>query len=199
MLQVLRTHTLKPEGLSEEEFFAFCVANKELRIERNRKGEIIIMPPTGSETGIFDLSLGSEIAFWNKQHKLGKTFGSSAGFTLPDGSVRSADVAWVSNDRWQLVPEIDRKRFAHICPDFVAEIKSPSDSIKDLRVKDLWEKMREWMENGCRLGWLINPEDRTYQVYTPDNHQPEALPLGGVKGGEVLPGLEIDLNEVIGY
>lgn len=193
MLQVLRTHTLKPEGLSEEEFFAFCAANKELRIERNRKGEIIIMPPTGSETGIFDANLTIRIGSWNLQKGLGKVFGSSAGFTLPNEAIRSADAAWISNDRWESVPESDRKRFAHICPDFVAEIKSPSDSIKDLR-----EKMREWLENGCRLGWLINPEDRTYQVYTPDNHEPEVLPLGVVKGGDVLPGLKIDLNEVIG-
>ncbi len=191
MRQKLVMHTLKPGGLTDEEFFAFCAANKELRIERNSKREILIMPPTGSETGAYDLSLGSEIRNWNRKTKLGIAFGSSAGFTLPNDAVRSADVAWMGKERWAMVPEADRKKFARICPDFVAEIKSPSDSVRDLK-----NKMREWLENGCRLGWLIDPDDRQVYVFTPSQSDPPALPLGKVSGADVLPGLEIDLNEI---
>jgi Uma2 family endonuclease len=122
---------------------------------------------------------------------LGIIVDASGGFTLPNDAVRVADVAWISKDRWATLPEADRRKFARICPDFVAEIKSPSDSVRDLR-----NKMREWMDNGCRLGWLIDPEDRQVYVYTPSQPDPPALPLGKVSGARVLPGLEIDLNEI---
>ncbi|MBD0260925.1 MAG: Uma2 family endonuclease [Cytophagales bacterium] len=191
MHQKLVIDTLKPGGLTDEEFFAFCVANKELRIERNSKREILIMPPSGSETGFFNAGLIIEIGVWNRQTGLGIVFDSSAGFTLPNKAVRAADVAWMGKERWEAVPEADRKKFARICPDFVAEIKSPSDSVRALQ-----EKMREWLENGCRLGWLIDPEDRQVYVYTPGQPDPPALPLGKVNGAGVLPGLEIDLNEI---
>lgn len=191
MRQRLVTHTLKPGELTDEEFFAFCVANKELRIERNSNREMIIMPPSGSEAGAYDVSLGSEIHIWNRKTKSGKVFGSSAGFTLPNDAVRSPDVAWISRERWEQVPEADRKKFAHICPDFVAEIKSPSDSVQDLQ-----KKMREWMANGCRLGWLIDPDASQAYVYTADDANPPAQPFGRITGLDVLPGLEVDLNEV---
>lgn len=191
MRQKLVIDTLKPGGLTDEEFFAFCVANKELRIERNSKREILIMPPSGSETGSFNAGLVIEIGVWNRQTKLGVVFDSSAGFTLSNDAVRAADVAWMGKDRWGTIPEANRKKFARICPDFVAEIKSPSDSVRDLK-----NKMREWLENGCRLGWLIDPEDRQVYVYTPSQPDPPALPLGEVNGAGVLPGLEIDLNEI---
>jgi Uma2 family endonuclease len=191
MRQVLVTRTLKPEGMSEEEFFQFCVANKDIRVEKNSSGEILIMPPTGSETGIFDAGLTSEISAWNKKTKAGKVFGSSAGFTLPNKAVRSPDAAWISSGRWDQVAEDDRKKFAHICPDFIAEIAPPSDSVMDLQVK-----MEEWMENGCRLGWLIHPERKKVYVYTAGEREPEVLPFGKIIGGDILPGLEVDLNEL---
>jgi Uma2 family endonuclease len=127
MRQVLVTRILKPEGMSEEEFFQFCIANKDLQVEKNSSGEILIMPPTGSETGAYDLALGSEIHLWNRKTNLGIAFDSSAGFTLPNKAVRSPDAAWISSGRWDQVAQEDRKKFAHICPDFVAEIASPSD------------------------------------------------------------------------
>lgn len=191
MRQRLVTHTLKPGGLTDEEFFAFCVANKELRIERNSNREMIIMPPSGSETGKYDAGLIIEIGIWNRKTKSGMVFGSSAGFTLPNDAVRSPDVAWISQERWVQVPEADRKKFAHICPDFVAEIKSPSDSVRDLQ-----QKMQEWMANGCRLGWLIDPDARQVYVYTADDTNPPAQPFGRISGLHVLPELEVDLNEV---
>jgi Uma2 family endonuclease len=184
-------HTLKPGGLTDEEFFAFCLANKELRIERNSKRGILIMPPSGSETGSFNAGLVIEIGVWNRQTKSGIVFDLCAGFTLPNDAVRAADVAWISKERWAMVPDTDRKKFARICPDFVAEIKSPSDSVQALR-----NKMREWVENGCRLGWLIDLEVRQVYVYTPALLEPPALPLGKVSGTDVLPGLQIDLSEI---
>ncbi len=191
MRQKLVIDTLKPGGLTDEEFFAFCVANKELRIERNNKREILIMPPSGSETSSFNAGLVIRIGIWNYQTNLGIVFESSGGFTLPNDAVRAPDVAWISKDRWETIPEANRKKFARICPDFVAEIKSPSDSVWDLK-----NKMREWVENGCRLGWLIDPEAGQVYVYTPAQPDPPALPLGRVDGAGVLPGLEIDLNEI---
>lgn len=191
MRQKLVIDTLKPGGLTDEEFFAFCVANKELRVERDKKREISIRLLWDSEKDVLNTRLIDEIGIWNDRKNLGVVFDSSAGFTLPNKAVRAADVAWISKDRWETLPEVNRKKFARICPDFVAEIKSPSDSVRDLR-----NKMWEWMENGCRLGWLIDPEDRQVYVYTPSQTDPPALPLGKVSGVDVLPGLEIDLNEI---
>ncbi len=184
-------HTLKPGGLTDEEFFAFCVVNKELRVERDQERAISIRLLWDSETGVLSTRLPGEIDRWNDRKNLGTVVDASTGFTLLNDAVRSADVAWISKERWAMVPEADRKKFARICPDFVAEIKSPSDSVRDLK-----NKMREWMENGCRLGWLIDPDDRQVYVFTPSQSDPPALPLGKVSGADVLPGLEIDLNEI---
>ncbi len=175
--------------MTEDEFFWFCAANPDLRIERNKHGQILFMSPTGSETGIFDLSLGTAIEIWNRQHKAGKTFGSSAGFTLPDTSVKSADVAWISNERWEQVSAKDRKKFAHICPDFVAEIKSPSDSWAELQAK-----MAEWRTNGCKLGWLIDPAKKKIEIYT--LAQTYTGNWNEVLGEDVMFGLCINLTEV---
>ncbi len=177
------------DQMNEEEFFLFCAANQELKIERTTAGQILIMSPTGSETGIYDSELTVEIAIWNRKEKKGKVFGSSAGFTLPDRSVKSADVAWIAKARWDAVPKADRKRFAHICPDFVAEIKSPSDSWTELQTK-----MHQWMENGCQLGWLIDPEEETIEIY-----KPETVEIGNwlqLDGEEILLGLQINLKEI---
>ncbi len=183
--------TLKPGGLTDEEFFAFCVANQGLRVERDKKRNISIRLLWDSETGVLNTSLPGEIGRWNDRNNLGAVVDVSAGFTLANDAVRAADVAWISKDRWETIPEANRKKFARTCPDFVAEIKSPSDSVRDLK-----NKMREWVENGCRLGWLIDMEARQVYVYTPAQLDPPALPLGKVNGADVLPGLEIDLNEI---
>lgn len=177
------------DRMTEDEFFWFCTANPDLRVERNKHGQIMLMSPTGSETGIFDSELTGELIIWNRKYKLGKVFGSSAGFTLPDNSVKSADVAWIRNERWENLPANDRKKFAHICPDFVAEIQSPSDSHTELR-----GKMAEWIGNGCRLGWLINPAKRKVEIYTPENTS--AGDWNNLSGGGVLPGLHLNLTEV---
>jgi len=189
MYTVLKAPLQVLDRMTEDEFYRFCGMNPNLPVERNKQGQLLLMSPTGSKTGLFDLLLGFTIETWNRQQHLGKTFGSGAGFTLPDTSIKSADVAWIANVRWEAVPADDQRRFAHICPDFVAEIKSPSDSWPDLQ-----QKMHEWRENGCRLGWLIDPENEKIEIYTLD--QPYSGNWKEVSGGDVLPGLTCNLTEV---
>ncbi|MEM7039941.1 MAG: Uma2 family endonuclease [Bacteroidota bacterium] len=178
------------EKMTEAEFFQFCQENRDLRIERNHKQEIIIMSPTGSETGMINAEICRQVSNWSINNKRGKTFDSSAGFNLPDGSTRSADVSWVSNAKWAAVSKEDRKKFAPICPEFVVEIKSPSDDMRTLR-----GKMKRWMLNGTRLGWLINPEKEIVEIYRPGM---EAEVMGGferdLSGEDVLPDFALNLR-----
>ena len=179
-------------NLSEEQFFMLCIRNKGLRIERDKNLNIIIMPPTGSETGNTNLEIGSEVRNWNKETKLGYTFDSNTGFTMPNKAMRSPDVSWIAKEKWEKIPRDDRKRFAHICPDFIIELVSESDSIKDTM-----EKMEEWIANGCLLGWLIDPESRITYIYKP-NHAPSKIPFSKTLSGEtILPGFELKLDEII--
>jgi Uma2 family endonuclease len=147
--------------LTDQQFEQICRDNRELKFERTATGELVVMAPTGGETGNANLNLGSQLWNWNQVHRLGKGFDSSTGFNLPNGAtrtsfggaVRTPDVAWVKRDRWEsLTPEQQRK-FVPLCPDFVIELRSISDEITDLQVK-----MQEYLENGLRLGWLIDLE-----------------------------------------
>ena len=155
---ILHTHLLS--HFDEDEFFAFCQSNKELRIERNAQQEIIIMAPAGSETDSKNTELTAELIFWNRKTKSGRVFGPSAGFTLPNGAMRSPDAAWIPNEKWYALPTEQRKKFAPICPDFIVEMRSQSDSLQRLQAK-----MGEWMENGCRLAWLIDPNKEQVQIF----------------------------------
>jgi len=148
--------------MDDEQFFEFCQINRELRIERTAKGEIVIMPPTGSETGGRNFDLIVQFGVWVKQDGTGKGFDSSTGFKLPNGAERSPDLSWVKLERWNALTPQQRKKFAPLCPDFVIELRSPSD-----RLSDLQEKMEEYLDNGARLGWLIDPENRQVYLYRP--------------------------------
>ena len=178
--------------MTEEEFFIFCQEMSNFHIERNADGTILIMEPTGAETGSFDLEVGTELSNWNRSTRKGKAFGSSAGFTLPNNAVKSPDAAWIAIDRWKALPADDRKRFAHISPDFVVEIKSETDNINDLK-----QKMLEFQENGVRLGWLIDPGQEEVWIYrvngTIDKVESFDIPLSGE---DVLEGFELRLNEI---
>jgi Uma2 family endonuclease len=188
---VVETRTL--DRFTDEELYEFCLANKALRIERNRKGQLEIMPPTGLETSFHNSDLNAELKLWNRQHKLGLVSDSNGGYTLPNGAMRVPDVAWISQERWAGVPAEDRKRFAHVCPDFVIELLSESDSLKDAKAK-----MEEWRENGCRLGWLIDPASRSVLIYR-ENGEIIIHPFGQALSGEnVLPGFALDLSEIFG-
>ena len=184
------TLNLKPTiELTDEQFEQICRANRDLRFERTAQGELIVMSPTGGETGNWNSSLTGQLWFWNQQTKLGKCFNSSTGFKLPNGATRSPDVAWVQQDRWNALTPEQKKKFIPLCPDFVIELR-PTDDLEDARAK-----MREYLENGASLGWLINPQDQQVEIYRPG--QPiEILDRFNILSGEtVLPGFTIDLCE----
>jgi len=149
--------------LEEDQFFNFCQANRELRIERTAEGDCEIMTPTGWETGRLNLIVAAQLYYWAEQEGSGIATDSSTGFILPNGAVRSPDAAWVKKSRLAHVTAEQKKKFLPLCPDFVIELRSPSDTIKPLR-----EKMQEYMVNGTSLGWLIDPETKQVQVYQPD-------------------------------
>lgn len=161
MEQELRTiHPPRFREFDDDFFFALCQANETTKLERDASGNIILMPPTGSETGRYNADISGEIWRWNRRMKLGYVFDSSTGFKLPNSAVRSPDVAWVSRPRWDAIPETDRQGFAPLCPDFVVEIRSKSDDLNELK-----EKMEEYRKNGCRLGWLIDRAGKQVFIY----------------------------------
>ncbi len=181
------------DKFTEEELFRFCLANKGLRIERNEFGQIIIMSPVGSFFSNKNLILNTFFGNWAIAHSdLGIGFESSAGFTLPDKSMRSADAAWVKKAKWDLLTKQEKEKFAPLCPDFVIELRSKSDSLKELK-----SKMLKWMANGCELAWLIDPIECKAYVYSSSNHIP--IEFGFDKkltGGTLLPGFELDLSKL---
>lgn len=148
--------------LTEAQFYAFCRANRDLRIERSATGEVIVMPPAFSDTGHRNLRISQQVGNWADQDGTGLVFDSSAGFTLPNGAIRSPDTAWIPLDRWKQLSEEQKASFAPICPDFMVELRSASDTLNNLQ-----EKMEEYIENGARLGVLLDPKKRTAYVYRP--------------------------------
>lgn len=190
----MTTLTLNLQSLLEitdEQFYQLCQANRDLKFERTAKGEILIMPPTGSETGGRNAGLTAQLWLWNQQTRLGKSFDSSTGFRLPNGADRSPDAAWVRRDRWDALTAVQKRKFAPICPDFVVELCSPNDDLEDVQAK-----MREYLANGIRLGWLIDPETRRIEIYRPNQaveilHNPATI-----SGEDVLPGFILDLQPI---
>ena len=191
MTQILKIPKLEYAGFTDDEFFDFCMANEGLKFERNSKRETIVMPPTSYESGMQESTFAFHIQLWNHIHQKGLVFSSQTGFTLPNDAIRSPDCAWISMEKHNRISLEERKKFAHVVPDFVAEIKSYSDSWKGLQ-----EKMVEYMENGVQLGWLINPFDKKVMIYTPENVNPIEQDFGIITGGSTLEGLEIDLRTV---
>jgi len=160
---LLVLHLPKSMPLNERQFFDFCVENRELRIERTTQGDLEIMPPTSGMTGCRNANLSAQLYSWAIQDNTGVGFDSSCGFILPNGATRSPDVSWVKKSRLaKLTPE-QKQRFLPLCPDFVIELRSPSDSLKTLQTK-----MQEYMENGASLGWLINPQQKQVFVFHPE-------------------------------
>lgn len=178
-------------GMTDEQFYQFCILNSEMRIERTFDKIIEIMPPTNSETGNRNAETLIDVGIWNRKKKLGKVFDSSTGFKLPNGADRSPDVAWIASERWKAVPEDKKQRFAPIAPDFVAEIKSNDQSLSYLK-----DKMEEYIECGCRLAWLIDPKSRKTWVYQ-ENGDIHTIPFDTpLSGGEVMPGFEVRLADI---
>lgn len=178
------------DGMDEEMFFDLCQANSELRMERDQYGNIIVMSPTGSATGKYNTAIIARVWLWNEEVGFGVTFDSSTGFTLPNGAVRSPDVSWIANDRWEAIPEPQQEKFAPICPDFAVEVRSGSD-----RMVDLKKKMEEYLINGCRLGWLIDRKGKAVHIYRLDGSiEIKKGKSVDLSGEDVLPGLMMKLE-----
>jgi Uma2 family endonuclease len=183
---------LPDNGMTRDQFFAFCQSNDQLTIERNAKHQIIIMPPTGSETGAYNAELTTELTIWNRLSKLGLVFDSSTGFTLSNGAERAPDTAWIQKARWEALPKQEKKKFARIVPDFILELRSEDQSLSQLR-----EKIEEFMECGCRLAWLIDPQNRRTYVYS-ENGEIQTISFDDtLTGQDVMPGLALRLAEII--
>ncbi|HEY9853742.1 MAG TPA: Uma2 family endonuclease [Leptolyngbyaceae cyanobacterium] len=177
--------------ITDEQFFAFCQQNRDYRIERSASGEIIIMPPTGSETGNRNFDLIVQLGMWTRQNGTGIGFDSSAGFTLPNGAIKSSDAAWVKLSRWNSLTPEQQQKFAPICPDFVVELRSPSDNLQPLK-----DKLQEYIDNGTSLGLLIDRKNRKVYIYRP-NSEVECLDNPDTVSCEpVLPGLVLDLASI---
>lgn len=177
--------------LTDDQFFKLCQENENIRLERTAKGELIIMSPAGGETGNSNAGLTAQIWIWNESHKLGKVFDSSTGFKLPNGADRSPDASWVKLERWNALTPEQQKKFPPLCPDFVVELMSPSDSLKETQ-----DKMKEYRDNGAVLGWLINRKSRQVEIYRL-NQEVEVLESpANVSGEDVLPGFILNLESI---
>ncbi|GAB3690707.1 Uma2 family endonuclease [Spirosoma flavus] len=182
----------RDERLTDDEFYAFCQANPTLRIEREANGQIIFEMPSNTKTGIRNADLIIEIGLWNRKAKLGLVADSSAGFTLPDTSVRAPDVSWISQKRWSSLSENEQDKFAKICPDFVIELMSDSDEKYTLPAK-----MEKYLQNGVQLGWVIDPFNQQTTIYRPDTES-VTKPFSVTLSGEgILPGFELRLSDLL--
>jgi Uma2 family endonuclease len=177
--------------VSYEQFVDLALANRDLQLERTATGELIIMPPTGSDTGNKNLDIEGQLWLWNRQNKLGKVFDSSTGFRLPNGANRSPDAAWVDKQRWDALTLEQQETFAPICPDFVLELRSKTDSLEKLQAK-----MREYIENGAGLGWLIDRKNQRVEIYRRGRNVEVLDHPVSLSGEDVLPGFVLDLTEV---
>ena len=169
--------------MTDDEIFYFCQENPDYKFERDTNGNLKHMTQTGGESGIRNSELTAELTIWNRVNRSGFVFDSSTGFSLPNGVTRGSDAAWVTNDRWNALTPGQRRKFPPLCPDFVVELMSESDSLKETQ-----EKMREYMDNGCRLGWLINPKAEEVRVYRANGSVSVSHGFdNSVSGEEVLP------------
>lgn len=179
------------ESMTTEQFYEFCQANRDLRIERTANGEVIVMPPAFSDTGNRNLKIGQQLANWSDRDSTGETFDSSSGFTLPNGAIRSPDASWIKLERWNALTEQQKASFAPICPDFVIELRSKSDTLKGLQAK-----MQEYIDNGALLGWLIDRQNQKVYIYRP-NREAEILDNPkSVSGDRELPGFVLQMAKI---
>lgn len=177
--------------MTDEQFFEFCQLNRDYRIERTATGEMIIMSPTGSETGNRNAKLTQQLGNWTDENGTGVDFDSSSGFKLPNGADRSPDAAWMTLEKWNQIPPDQQTKFANVCPDFVVEIRSPSDSLKSLQ-----DKLQEYIENGASLGWLIDRKNRKVYIYRPETEVECLENPAAVSGDPVLPGFILKMEKI---
>ncbi|NER02758.1 MAG: Uma2 family endonuclease [Okeania sp. SIO3C4] len=178
--------------MTEEQFFEFCQINRDLRIETNKFGELLIMSPTGYETGNREFNLCVQLGIWSEKNGTGIAFSSSTGFTLSTGAKKSPDASWIKLERWNSLSPEQKEKFATICPDFVVELMSPSDSLKTLQAK-----MTEYMEEpGVKLGWLIDIKQKKVYIYRPEIPTECLENPESVSGEPVLPGFALNMQKI---
>jgi Uma2 family endonuclease len=183
---------LKPViHLTDDQLFELCQLNADWRIEYTAQGELIVMPPTGGETSNRNMEITFQLQSWTRQDQTGVAFDSSGGFNLPNGAMRSPDAAWVRRSRLAGLTRDQKQKFLPLCPDFVIELRSPTDNLKALQ-----DKMQEYMDNGAQLGWLIDPLTRRIQVYRPQR-PPETIEAPStVSADPLLPGFALNLQTI---
>lgn len=175
--------------VTDEQFRQLAAVNPDVRLERTAEGELLAMPPTGSEGGNYNAELSAELVNWNRRTRLGKVFDSSTGFQLPNTAIRSPGAAWIAQHRWETLSATQRQGFAPLCPDFVLELASATDDLDMLRAK-----MREYSDNGCRLGWLIDPYTQQVEIYRPGQPVERLHAPATLSGEAVLPGFTLPLH-----
>jgi Uma2 family endonuclease len=178
-------------GLTDEQFYQVCRDNSDIKFERNAEGEILIMSPTGGETGIRNFDIIGQFWIWNNQYHLGYCFDSSTCFKLPNGANRSPDVSFILKERWETLSRQDREKFPPIVPDFVLELMSPSDNLKDTQ-----EKMEEYRDNGVKLGWLINRKSRQVEIYRPGQEKEILENPDSISDENILPNFILNLETI---
>ncbi len=177
--------------ISDEQFYQLCIHNPDTKFERNAEGEIIIMPPTGGETGKRNADLIGQFWIWNRQTNLGEVFDSSTGYKLPSGANRSPDVSWIEKERWDNLTSEQRQKFIPLAPDFALELMSPSDYLVNVQAK-----MREYLDNGVKLAWLINPEAKQVEIYLLGQDVQLLKSPKTLSGDDILPGFILDLANI---
>ena len=177
--------------ISHEQFVQLAWVNQNLQLERTATGELIVMPPTGSDTGNKNADILGQLWLWNRQTQLGQIFDSSSGFHLPNGADRSPDVSWIGQDRWDTLTPEEKSGFAPLCPDFVLELRSKHDSLESLQ-----QKMQEYQENGAKLGWLIDRTRKKVEIYRPKKSVEVQNSPNSLSGEDILPGFTLDLSEI---
>lgn len=175
--------------ITDDQFYQLCRANPDVKFERNARGEIIIMSPTGGETGNYNSEINADFVIWNRRTGLGFCFDSSTCFKLPNGPNRSPDVSWIKKERWEALTAEEKQKFPPIAPDFVLELMSPTDSLKDTQ-----DKMQEYMENQVKLGWLINRKTRSVEIYRQGLATEILESPTELSGEDILPGFVLNLQ-----
>ncbi|MBD2292449.1 Uma2 family endonuclease [Anabaena sphaerica FACHB-251] len=173
---------------TDDQFYQLCRENPEVKFERSAKGELLIMSPTGGETGKSNSEINADFVIWNRQNKLGVCFDSSTCFKLPNGANRSPDVAWIKKERWDSLTIEEKTKFPPIAPDFVLELMSPTDSLQETQ-----KKMQEYIDNGVKLGWLINPKRRQVEIYRLGKPIEILTSPSELSGEDILPGFILNM------
>jgi Uma2 family endonuclease len=192
-LETTTTSTLELKiDLTDEQFWQLCQNNRDYQFERTASGELLIMPPTGGETGRRNVKATTQLDLWNSQNNLGEVFDSSTGFKLPNGANRSPDASWVKIERWNALTPEEREKFPPICPDFVLELRSKTDSLAELQ-----GKMQEYIQNGAALGWLIDRKNKRVEIYRPHQDVEILENPSSLSGEDVLSGFVLDLTQIL--